>query len=145
MPIEVPFVRSPYNYDVDQASDESGLSCPEPTRTQQHQAEEADINTIVKRFGITGTLPQGLRVPTYEDFSEVVDFHTAQLAIRSAQESFYRLPAAVRARFQNDAGLFVDFCSDPSNLSELREMGLAAPGAPQEAPVDPSAASSSGS
>jgi len=130
-----PFVRSPYNYDVDSASVESGLSCPEPTKAQQHQADEADINTIVRRFGVSGVLPAAARAPSYDDFSEVVDFHTAQLAIRRAQESFMALPADVRTRFDNDPGLFVDFCSEESNREELRKMGLVVSGASSEAPL----------
>ena len=131
----VPFVRSPYNYDVDAASIEGGLSCPEPTKAQQHMADEADINTIVRRFGVSGVLPAGARAPSYDDFSEVVDFHTAQLAIRRAQESFMALPADVRTRFDNDPGLFVDFCSEESNREELRKMGLVVSGASSEASV----------
>jgi hypothetical protein len=134
----VPFCRNPYNYDVDEASLASGLVCPEPSLAQQHQADEADINTIVKRFGVSGMLPQAARAPTYDDFSEVVDFHTAQLAIRRAQESFMTLPAAIRSRFGNDPGAFVDFCSEESNREELRSMGLVVSGAPSEAPVAPS-------
>ena len=135
----VPFVRSPYNYDVDAVSVDTGLSCPEPTKAQQHQADEADINTIVRRFGVSGVLPTAARAPSYDDFSEVVDFHTAQLAIRRAQESFMALPADVRTRFDNDPGLFVDFCSEESNREELRKMGLVVSGASSEASVDPSA------
>lgn len=133
--MKAPFVRSPYNYDVDAASDESGLFCDEPSKAQQHQAEEADINTIVRRFGITGTLPTSVRAPTYDDFSEVVDFQTAQLAIRLAMESFQQLPAAVRARFQNDPGTFVDFCSQEQNREEMRSLGLVVSGASSVASV----------
>lgn len=95
--------------------------------TVQSQAADADINTIVKRFGITGELPQGLRPPTFEDFSEVVDFHTAQQAIVEAREAFMQMPADVRARFHNDPGEFVQFCSDEANLPEMRKLGLAVP------------------
>lgn len=121
------FMRNPYNYDVDEASVASGLSCPEPTRTQQHQAAEADINLIVKRFSQTGLLPNAAKAPTYADFSEVVDFQSAQIAIRSAQEAFMTLPANVRYRFNNDPGAFVDFCSEEGNRSELIDLGLIPP------------------
>ena len=43
-----PFVRSPFNYDAMAVSNETGLSCPEDTLTQQNFAEECDINRIVE-------------------------------------------------------------------------------------------------
>jgi len=57
------FVRSPYNYDMAKASVESGLACEDASRAVQSQREDADINVIVKRFGLTGQLPQNVRVP----------------------------------------------------------------------------------
>ena len=61
--IELPFVRSPYNYDRQAACDECCIEDFGPSMTQQSQAEEADINTIVKRFGLTGKMPDNIRVP----------------------------------------------------------------------------------
>lgn len=119
------FVRAPFNYDADEASLSSGFASKDPTRTQQHQAEEADINTIVRRFGVTGQLPQVPFPPTFQDFSEVVfDYQSAQNLIRQAQESFNALPANVRTRFDNDPGKFVQFVSEPGHEAELRELGL---------------------
>lgn len=126
--MKIPFLRTPYNYDTNEASNETALSTPEADRrTQQHQSDEADINLIVKRFGVTGQLPVRNAPPLLEKFTEIFDFHSAQLRIREATESFNALPADVRLRFQNDPGQFVDFCSDPKNLPELRKLGLAAP------------------
>ena len=51
-----PFLRSLYNYDRDAASSESGLACDDPTLAQQQFRDEADINTILERFGRTGLL-----------------------------------------------------------------------------------------
>lgn len=122
-------LRSPFadDYDPDMVSFETGLECLEPGRTQQHQAEEADINTIVRRFGVTGKLPENVRAPTYADFDEIVDFQSAQNAIIQARDSFMRMPAGIRARFDNDPGAFVDFCSDEANRDELVKLGLALP------------------
>lgn len=121
------FFRTPFNYDTDVASLESGLECQDASLTIQSHAEDADINVIVKRFGVSGTVPQSLVLPTYADYDGVMDYHSAMNAIRSADESFMRLPADLRTRFSNDAGLFVDFCSKPENLDELRQLGLAKP------------------
>lgn len=127
------FVRSPFNYDTDQASDEAGLRCDDPSLAQQHQAEEADINTIVRRFGLTGQLPVIPYPPTYADFDGVFDYHEAQNLIRQAQESFMALPAEVRTRFDNDAGKFVAYCSEAGHEDELRKLGLLVPSATDSA------------
>ena len=49
----------------------------------QSQRDEADINTIVRRFGLSGELPQGVRAPTYGDFEDIVDFQAAGAALGS--------------------------------------------------------------
>ncbi|WNK13397.1 MAG: internal scaffolding protein [Microvirus sp.] len=118
------FLRTPYNYDRNKASDDSGLACRGPGRTQQSFKEECDINTIVRRFGITGQLPTGVRMPSYGDFTGVGDFQEAMNAIVSAQESFAAMPASVRKRFGNDPAAFVDFCSDEANRAEAEKLGL---------------------
>jgi phage internal scaffolding protein len=118
------FVRSVYNYDRNAAGDESGLRCEDATRTKQSFAVEADINEIVRRFGLSGELPDNGYAPRYGDFTGITDFHAALSAIALARESFETLPADVRRQFQNDPGRFVDFCSDSKNLSQLRAWGL---------------------
>lgn len=120
------FIRSAYNYDMDEASDASGLLCEEESLAQQSFKEECDINTIVRRFGITGELPVGVRMPTYDDFTGVNDYHSALNAIVAACESFETLPAEVRERFGNDPGKFVDFCSDSENRAEAVKLGMIA-------------------
>lgn len=118
------FLRTPYNYDVMEASDASGLSCPEPTLAQQHAKDETDINAIVRRFGLTGELPSNVRVPQYGDFSHTTDYHTAMNAVLAANEAFMQLPADVRTRFNNDPGALVDFVSDDNNRAEAAKLGL---------------------
>lgn len=118
------FIRSPYNYDRDAVSDETGLSCPEPTLAQQQFREEADINTILERFGRTGEVIAPARLPQYGDFVDVTDYHSAMNAIIQAQDSFDSLPAKLRARFDNDPGKFVEFCLDDNNRQEAIALGL---------------------
>lgn len=130
------FVRAAYNYDVEAASDESGLVCPEPTLAKQAFAEEVDINTIVKRFGLTGELPEGVRAPMYGDFTGVpLDYHTAANLIAQANEAFDAMPAEVRARFQNDPAQFADFFNDEKNREEAVRLGLVVPAPKVEAPA----------
>lgn len=124
--MKAPFVRSAYNYDVDAASKECGVECGE-SMTKQSFAEEADINVIVKRFGLMGQLPQDVRAPVYGDFTAVTDYRSALQAVRMAAESFMEMPAEVRSRFGNDPAAFVDFCSDAKNAEEMKALGLVDP------------------
>ena len=117
--------RTGYNYDRDAASDESGVDCSKDKgMTQQSFAEEVDINTIVKRFGITGEMPLQYDTPKYGDFEGVFDFQSAMNAVRDAAERFMELPASVRAKFQNDPQQLVEFVADEKNREEAIRIGL---------------------
>jgi phage internal scaffolding protein len=134
------FIRNPYNYDTNLASEDSALYCEDPSRTKQSFREECDINTILKRFNVTGQLPVSPLQPQYGDFSGVYDYQTALNAVIAAQESFNALPANLRNRFANDPAAFVDFCSDESNREEMIELGLIMKKATEvavESPKDP--------
>lgn len=131
-------VRNALNYSTDDVSVATGLSCPEPTKAQQQFKEETDINTIAKNFGITGRLPQCVRMPSFEDFSDVVDYQTALNAARRAAQSFMEMPAEVRLRFQNDPQQFLAFCSNDANRDEAVKLGLI-PSPPISAAVPPPA------
>ena len=127
MKTSVVFLRTPYNYDTMEASDASALFCEDASLAQQHARDECDINTIVKRFGLTGELPSNVRTPQYGDFLEASDYHTSLNAVRAADAAFMQLPADIRTRFNNDAGAFVDFVSDDSNRAEAEKLGLVLP------------------
>lgn len=118
------FLRTPYNYDRNKASDEHGLKCKDPTLAQQQFAEECDINTIVDRFHLSGEMPQVLDLPVYGDFTGIFDYQSAMNQIVAARETFMSLPAKLRARFHNDPQEFVAFCSDDENTDEARKLGL---------------------
>lgn len=131
---EVPFVRSEFNYDMHAASKESGLDCRDVSLAKQSFAEEADINTIVRRFHLTGELPQGLAVPTYQDFEGVFDFQSAMNVVRAASEAFMAMPADIRSRFENSEQKFYNFVLDEGNREEAERLGLVIGKAP--APAD---------
>jgi phage internal scaffolding protein len=118
------FLRTPYNYDTDAASNESGLACEEPTLAQQHFKEECDINTILQKFSITGLLPEAPLSPRYGDFTGIGDYHTALNRVMAAQDEFEALPAQIRARFENDPFKLIEFLEDENNRPEAEELGL---------------------
>lgn len=118
-------VRTLYNYDPNEVSRATGLKCTGPSLTNQASKDEADINTIVRRFGLTGVLPAPKVMPRMLEVDEIVDFRTALEQVTAAQDHFLSLPSGIRERFHNDPQLFIDFATNPHNLPELRKMGLA--------------------
>ncbi|WNK14703.1 MAG: internal scaffolding protein [Microvirus sp.] len=128
--------RDGYNYDVEAAGLEDAIECKDASLTQQNMKDEADINVLVKRFGITGVMPQNVVAPTYQDFEDVFDYQTAQNAILEANKAFMAMPADVRSRFGNDPQNFVEFASNPENVDEMVKMGLAV-AKPVEEPAKP--------
>lgn len=122
----------------------TGLECKDPSLAVQSSRDEADINVIVGRFLQTGVLPQGAAVPSFAEFEDVFDFQSAQNALVAADRAFMAIPAAIRARFENDPQKFISFCEDSGNLPELRKLGFAIPAvepapAPAVVPVVPPA------
>lgn len=75
--------------------------------TQQHFAEEVDINTIMRRFGATGQVAQFMSEGAYGDFTGIEDYDGALERIGRVDEAFMKLPAEVREQFGNDAGNLV--------------------------------------
>jgi len=101
----------------------------EPSMAQQHFKDECDINQIMARYQRTGILTEnpGSSRPLFGDFSNVSDFQSAQNAILDVHESFMTLPSSIRARFDNDPGLLLDFLSDEVNRNEAISLGLVNP------------------
>lgn len=121
---KVIFLRAFGNYDVDAASMSASIEKFSESKAQQQFAEECDINTIVKRFGLTGEMPEDFRAPVSGDFTGIVDFKTAMDAVASAQSAFMELPAELRAHFKNDPQELVAFVSDGRNRDKAVELGL---------------------
>jgi len=105
-----------------------------PSLTRQEFKQDCDLGLLLKRFGRT---PEGKRALEsaygfaqnlrFEDVSAVPDFRTARDAVNAANERFMALPALLRRRFNNDPAEFLDFALNPSNLDEMRALGLAKP------------------
>lgn len=97
-------------YDAKKLSDALAIDTTlEPTLVQQQFADEVDVNTIVRRFGITREMPFGTAEGVYADFSGVTDYQSALDKISDARERFMGLPPDVRERFNNDPGELIEF------------------------------------
>lgn len=96
-------------------------------KTRQDQADEADINVIVKRFGLTGQLPVVRpKIPLEADFREAGEFDlgAALRFVRDADKAFMAYPAEVRARFDNDPAQFIAFVENEDNEDECIRLGI---------------------
>lgn len=98
--------------------------CDGPSRTEQHHANEVDINKIVSRYQKTGVMPLRDGRPSYGDFAGISDYHSACEAVREAERGFMTLPPDLRKRFKNDPGELVAFLADEGNRDEAVELGL---------------------
>lgn len=130
------FIRSANNYDMEAVSTETGLFCKDVSLAVQAERDEVDINTIVKRFGLTGKLPDDIRAPQYGDFTGVVDYQGALNAVIEADREFMRLPADLRYRFHNDPQALLSFVSNDENIEEARKLGLLKPLPERLAPLE---------
>lgn len=122
-----------YAEDRNYISDATGITCTEEEgMTQQQFKEEADINTIVRRFGLTGQLPDNFNMPMSGDFTDVADFQSAMNLVRNAETEFLKVPAETRARFGNDPQKLMAFLENVNNREEAIKLGLVQP--PAETP-----------
>lgn len=118
-------------YDFKKRSDDAAAHNDGPSLTVQSEAEDADLNVIVARFGLTGRMPESVRVPSYGDFTGAPsDYFQALEFVESARDSFMTMPADVRARFDNDPGVFLAYSDrfssgDGDVVKMFQDVGLA--------------------
>lgn len=94
------------------------------SRTRQQDADYADINKIMAKYIKTGVLPVATRQGFFDDVSTVGDYREAIERVEHAEKWFMALPPKIRFKFENDPAQFLDFVSNPENMSEIEEMGL---------------------
>lgn len=119
-------------YDAKAVSVATSVDTGSESFVQQHLKDEVDINTIVRRFGITREMPAGIPGGVFGDFTGIDDFESAVAAIDRAREGFMSLPAEVRERFGNEPGKLIEFVH---TATEEQVNGLI----PQAAPPPPAA------
>ncbi len=102
----------------------------EDGRTKQTFRDETDINKILKRAQVTGTVSHlAKHEGRYGDFSNY-DFFANTLMLTKGREIFDDLPSEVRAEFNQSPAGFFQFVNDPANRDRLNELlpALAEPG-----------------
>ncbi len=94
------------------------------TMTEQNHKDTCDVNKIMARYKKTNTIDHLNKYgPMYGDIPSI-DLLTAMETTKKANEMFDALPSAVRNKFENQPGLFLDFVQNPENESEMQELGL---------------------
>lgn len=104
-----------------------GIKIEGPSRTKQSDAEAADINNIMKKYELTGQLPDMIKnQPQYGDFAISTDYQDSLNTVIKAETQFEALSAVVRKRFGNSPTNFLEFVNNPDeNLQEMIDLGLA--------------------
>lgn len=93
--------------------------------TEQSHAKHCDINNIIKKFTRTGVIEHvDQREPQYTDVSSCPDYHGALAIVRETEEMFSSMPAVLRDKFQNDAGVYLEWINDPANHEEAIALRL---------------------
>lgn len=92
-------------------------------RTQQNLKDEVDINNIVKRYQVSGEVPEQ-REGYYADVSKIPNYQQALDIVSRAEDAFNSLPAKVRGRFMNNPGMLLEWLEKPENRAEAIELGL---------------------
>lgn len=104
-----------------------GISFKRPSRTKQAFTKQCDINNVLNIYTSTGQLTHtSNRPPVFADLPSKT-FHESLNHVLAAEASFDSMPSAIRRRFNGDIGKFLEFIENPSNLSDMAELGLAIP------------------
>lgn len=109
-----------------------GVECG-PGRVRASMKDECDINRIMSRYAKSGLVTHlAAGKPRYMDVSDVGDYRSLVERVARAEKVFLRLPAKVRASFQNSAAVFLDAVADPGRRPELEALGVLEPSKPPE-------------
>lgn len=138
--------KTPWNHDTDAESLSTALITTEPTKCQQHMADEANINNILAKFMNTGELPL-IGEPRYMDIEKEFDLQSELVTGWQVQEAWNKLSPEVRNTLKDPKTFcdYVEHCLERGDLDPLRKLGLAVskdpptpPPAPPEPPQPPS-------
>lgn len=103
------------------------------SKTQQQFKKDADINTIMGRYRVTGILGDpfqnnGKRM-FFGDFTNIPNYTEVKNQIDDVNQRFMSLSAEVRAKFGNDPQNVIDYLLNlnEENREEAEKLGLITP------------------
>lgn len=97
-------------------------------RCKQSDEKGANINNIVRKHTAQDIFNKFVFDANSDgiiDVSQVPDYHQAMNKIASANTQFEKLPSGIRKRFDNNPKRFMAFVTNPDNMPEMYELGLA--------------------
>lgn len=109
----------------------------EKSLTVQSDAHLADIQEIMKTFGVVGMDAMLNRAEgQFMDVSQFVDYATMMNHVKEAETEFMKLPSKVREMFDHDVYTWLDRAHDERRApSEREQLGRAGDKAPDPEPV----------
>lgn len=128
-----------HQYDTERDTEEgnrAAVTCEDPSLTQQQFTDDADINVIAKRFGLSEVPVTPFDPSHFRDTTNDPDLRTVLELQNQAREDFMALPAKLRRRFHDSPQELWDFVQDPENHEEAVRLGILA-----QAPIAGSAQS----
>lgn len=90
----------------------------------QGDKDEADINLMLRRFGVTGQIRTVNRQALFGDFSDVTDFQTALNRVKAAEAEWLNLPSELRKELDQDPARLTAWLADPANQTQAERLGL---------------------
>lgn len=118
-------IKSAYHPDTKKRTNE--ITKYPPTMAKQSMIDDANINSIIKRNMNTTLLADLDKLEMVYGQITQDDLLTAHQKILAAEESFMEIPSTIRKIFDNDAGKFIDYATNPINLKQMQEWKLAPP------------------
>lgn len=112
------------------------------TKCVQSERDSSDINNIMARAYKTGKIPVLMNRQPLPEMPDVGTYQDMLNKVVFAQQSFEKLPSAIRVEFENKPEKMLQAieqsANDPVLCQKLADLGLVNPPAPVEpAPVDP--------
>ena len=99
-----------------------------PSLTKQSQADQADIQFILKQYpGVKLAQELDRAELRFGDITELPDYADAAIVLREAEEMFLRLPSKTREVFDHDVAKFLDAAHDPDKRDLLVKAGIVDP------------------
>ncbi len=106
----------------------------EPSQTVQSDAVNADIQTILRKHGVTGIVEHLAKTEAqFADVSEFGDYADIMRHVKEAEGEFMNLPSKVRAEFDHDVAKWLDTAHDQDKEDALVKEIVT------EAPLEPMA------
>lgn len=113
--------KNPYN----ERKIKPGETFSLPSRTKQEFQSECDINEIMRRYELTGTISHiSAQQPIYDDVSAITDYQSALEQVQKAEAAFNALPSELRKELDYNPANLIPYLQDERNRERCIELGL---------------------